>query len=285
MVVDFDNCIFDAKEKRISVDNNNVFSIRAAQNSLSPDITRVVIDLHEWSEYNIGPSHDRKAMYIDIGSEERKITEDKIIEGEYTLNPQAKDKIVVIDPGHGGKDPGAVFKGEDNTVLLKEADLNLDICLRLYKLLQGKGVKVYMTRSDDSFVELKDIAEFANNLNAHLFISVHNNAMTNNEDYDGTMTLYHPLSDDKTYGITSKDLAEIVQEELIKKLGTTDRGIRERPNLAVLKNTKMPAIIAEVAFITNTSDRAKLMTDDFLQKAAEAICVGIIRALNKSISE
>lgn len=218
---------------------------------------------------------------IDVVEDKSNVPDSSNIPANLELNPGAKNKVVVIDPGHGGKDPGAVYKDE-----IKEKDANLDISLRLYKMLKNAGVKVYITRKDDAFVELAERAELANRLDATLFISIHNNAIQD-PDYDGTMTLYYPSSSDyySAYGITGRRLAQIVQEEMVKHLGTTDRGLRERPKLVVLNKTKMPAVIAEVAFLTNESDRQKLKTDSFLQKAADALYVATIRALNESVSK
>lgn len=177
---------------------------------------------------------------------------------------EAEDKLVVIDAGHGGSDPGAVYAG------LNEKDLNLKIALELNDILKDKGVKTYMTRDDDTFVPLKTRAEIANNLNAALFLSIHNNAYNSSEH--GTETLYYP-------GAAGSAFARVVQDTLVSKLGTHDRGIVQRPNLVVLNSTKMPAVIAEVAFLTNNDDRAKLMDDDFLRKSAEALAEAVIKAL------
>jgi len=190
------------------------------------------------------------------------------------LKPVSRsDKLVVIDPGHGGHDPGAVYKS------VREKDLNLDIALRLNELLKEKNIKTYMMREDDSFVSLYERAYIANSLNASLFLSIHNNAMDNTA-YGGTMTLCYPArSNSKDF--TGQAFAQIVQENLIKKLGTADRKVVNRPNLVVLKATKMPAALAEVAFITNAADRNNLQNATFRQKAAQALCDAIIQALTE----
>lgn len=188
------------------------------------------------------------------------------------LKPYAeKDKLVVIDAGHGDTEPGAVY-GD-----LKEKNLNLDIALRLNELLKKKNVNTYMIREDDSYVGLYERAYIANSLNASLFLSIHNNAFNSKEH--GTETLYS--STNYTAKFSSKRFAQIIQNELIGKLGTYDRKIKDRPGLVVLKATKMPSALAEIAFVTNTSDRQKLMDPDFRQKAAEALCESIIKALNE----
>ncbi|OPZ93805.1 MAG: N-acetylmuramoyl-L-alanine amidase LytC precursor [Firmicutes bacterium ADurb.Bin419] len=183
-----------------------------------------------------------------------------------------KEQLVVIDAGHGGSDPGAPYGG------VYEKDLNLDIAKRLNTLLKSKNIKTYMTREDDSFVGLYERAYIANEMDATLFISIHNNAF--HSKYNGTETLYYPSRTDSS-GFTGKRLAQLIQKEMVTDLGTYDRGIVERPNLVVLKATKMPAALAEVAFITNSGDLAKLKTEAFRQKAAQAICDAIVQALEE----
>ena len=190
------------------------------------------------------------------------------------LKPASKsDRLVVIDAGHGGRDPGAVYGG------LNEKDLNLDIAKRLNALLKSKNVKTYMLREDDSFVGLYERSYIANNLNASLFLSIHNNA-TADTNFGGTMTLFFPPKSSDT-GFTGKRFAQIIQNNLLAKLGTADRKIIERPNLVVLKASLMPSSLAEIAFMTNKPDRENLQKDDFRQKAAEALCQSVLQALSE----
>jgi len=182
------------------------------------------------------------------------------------------DRLVVIDAGHGGAEPGAVHGG------YYEKDFNIDIAKRVNELLKDKGVKTYMIREDDSYVGLYERAYIANTLNATLFLSIHNNAYYS--QHHGTETLYYPTRVGST-GFTGKRFAQIVQDSLISKLNTKNRGIVERPNLVVLKATEMPAALAEVAFMTNSEELAKLKTEEFRQKAAEALCEAVIKALNE----
>jgi len=181
-----------------------------------------------------------------------------------------KDKLVVIDPGHGGSEPGAVYGG------VYEKDLNLDIAKRLNELLKSRNVKTYMTREEDVYVGLYERAYIANSMNATLFVSIHNNAYYSK--YKGTETLYYPSNGS---GFNSKRFAQIVQAELVNALGTNNRGIVERPNLVVLKATDMPAVLAEVAFMTNEEELARLKTEEFRQKAAQALCEAILKALDE----
>ena len=184
----------------------------------------------------------------------------------HILKPYTKtDKLVVIDPGHGGSDSGAAYAG------IREKDLNLKIALKVDEILKSKGIKTYMTRNDDTFVPLYDRANMANDLNAALFLSIHNNAFNKNEY--GTETLCFP-------GDKSRQFASIVQKTLVNALGTRNKGIIYRPNLVVLHATKMPAALAEIAYITNDGDRKKLLDEQFMENAAKALADSVIEALN-----
>jgi len=178
-------------------------------------------------------------------------------------------KLVVLDPGHGGTDPGAVF-GQ-----YYEKVYNLDIALRCEKILKSKGVNVALTRTTDKTVSLSDRVKFANDLNAYLFVSIHNNSMPSG--IKGSMVLYHYTS------YRGKPFAQIMLDNLVKDLGTEKIGIQARQNTVVLRDTRMPAILAEVACMSDPGDLALLNTDSFIQKAAESIANSIIQILNSGI--
>lgn len=182
------------------------------------------------------------------------------------------NKIVVIDPGHGGSNPGAVYGN------VNEKDLNLKVSRILKDKLTASGVTVYMTRTDDRDVGLYTRAETANKLNADLFVSIHHNASPNTSAR-GVMTLYYPPADDNVFN--GKKLAQIVQKHLINTLKTNDWGIIPRPGLVVLRQTQMPAVIAELGYMTNKSELQLLVTDDFQEKAAQALHSAIMEALQQ----
>ncbi len=183
------------------------------------------------------------------------------------------EKLVVIDPGHGGSEPGAESFG---TV---EKTFNLDISLRLDKLLKQAGIRSYIIREEDQYIGLYERAYIANDLNATLFLSIHNNAYYSKER--GTETLYYP-NRSGSKGFTSKRFAQIIQDNLIGSLQTKNRGLVERPNLVVLKATKMPAALAEIAFMTNKDDFALLQSESFRQKTAEALYKSIVQGLSEN---
>lgn len=178
-------------------------------------------------------------------------------------------KLVLIDAGHGGSAIGTAY-GK-----LVEKELTLDIAKRLNTLLKKKGVHTYMIRSEDVSVDNYERAYIANIVNAKLLVSVHINGMES-KNIDGTMTLYCPS---QSSGFVGRDMAAIVQKNMLKALKTVDRGLRSRPDLIILRETNMPAVIAEIACITNKTDREKLQIESFRQNAAQSLCDSVIEAL------
>ncbi len=195
----------------------------------------------------------------------------------------AGNGLVVIDPGHGGSDPGAIGY-KNGEIYITESFANLDISLRLYDILKSHGVNVAMTRTTDTFVGLRERAEYANNLDASLFICVHNNSATTPAAH-GSMVYYYTGSTDaeteKLYGITSKALATLIHEGIINRGGRYDRKIADGSKFVVLYSTNMPAILAECAFISNDEERELLNTEEFRQKLAEGIADGVLKALKQ----
>ncbi|WP_207736424.1 N-acetylmuramoyl-L-alanine amidase [Fusibacter ferrireducens] len=174
-----------------------------------------------------------------------------------------KDMLIVLDAGHGGHDSGAVG------TKAKEKDLALKATLLLENQLKSLGFKVYMTRSTDEYIGLYDRADIANDLNADLFVSVHINATTNSVA-SGVEVLY--ASENPSGG---KGLAELIQKQLVSTLGAKNRGIVLRPNLVVIRETKMPSVLCELGFISNPEEQDKMMTTAYLEKAAKAMVEGI----------
>jgi N-acetylmuramoyl-L-alanine amidase len=199
--------------------------------------------------------------------------------GKKTINKIRNNKetpIIVIDAGHGGKESGAISNG------VLEKNINLDIAKRLEQLLNQEGIKTYMTRDTDKYVSLYDRTGLANSVGADLFVSIHNNA--GYRKTNGSMVLYHPdYRYDKDFGFSTIDSARVILSEINKQLGTHNLGLIQRPNLAVLRTSKMPAILVEVAYMTNTSELSKLSTSNYRQKAATAIKDGILKTLKIKI--
>lgn len=227
------------------------------------------IDVQNINNKTIFTINEKSKFKYEVVREDNKI---KIEVNDLKEKEKKSDKIVVIDIGHGGKDPGAVYKGE------YEKDYNLEIGKMLYdKLEENNLANVYLTRKEDKFLSLDERISFANNLNADMFISLHNN-ISFIDSVNGTETLYTPYSSLNDF--TGKKLASIIHGEIIKKVNTRDRGIKSRKYLAVLKYTKMPAAIVEFAYLSNEEDLKKLKTLDFKQKAVDGLYEGIKKAIN-----
>ncbi|MDP2857495.1 MAG: N-acetylmuramoyl-L-alanine amidase [Bacillota bacterium] len=177
-------------------------------------------------------------------------------------------KTIVIDPGHGGYNPGAL--GVDGS---REEDNVLAIGLHLRDLLTNAGAQVLMTRSTDVEPSLAQRVSLANTNKAALYVSVHNNSYKD-PAASGVMTF-------SRYGdARSQKVSTVIMEELKKWTGMTNKGV-EQGNYYVLRNTSMPAVIAEIGFMTNWSDVRILKTAVFRRSAAEGLYYGILRFLTQ----
>ena len=212
---------------------------------------------------------------------------------------------IVIDPGHGGRDPGTISKG------VSEAALTLDVALRLEKLLQKElGVEVVLTRRTDVFIPLEERTAIANRQNADLFLSIHANS-SRSTGAKGVETYFlsfasspeaeevaarensaseremHQLPD-IIRAITlnnkldeSRDLANMVQESLVTNLKKTNKDVRSRgvkkAPFVVLIGAQMPSVLAEIAFITNRQELQLLKTAAYKDKIAQALYAAVLR--------
>lgn len=194
------------------------------------------------------------------------------------LSPTAHSQTIVVDPGHGGKDSGAVNN------FLCEKDLNLMIAVLAGDLFRQKGYDVYMTRTDDTFIPLLDRADAANILNAAAFVSVHNNSVPTDMSesakklYRGTTVLYNSSA-----LRPAKELAMIMCDELVNTLRTHQYPLQDRPGLVVLNSTWVPAVIAEVSMMPHPQDAKMISQPIYQQKAAEAIVSATDKYLKKIV--
>lgn len=175
--------------------------------------------------------------------------------------------IVVIDPGHGGVDVGAV--GVSGSY---EKDFNLSLALKVQEALDlDERISVYLTRDDDTYIsqKSKDRSKFANDLGADLFISIHANAFVDSQA-SGTETYYHRRR--------MKELAETIHDHVVQTTGFQDREIKRKP-LNVIRDTKMPAILLEIGFLSNPDEELILMSESFQEEVARAIRDGIVEYL------
>ncbi len=191
------------------------------------------------------------------------------------LNPkEVYEKIIVIDPGHGGSACGTIaLDGETY-----EKDINLSIALYLKELLDKENIKVYYTRLKDDKYLLDPRVSLANELNADAFISIHCNGDTISQSY-GTEVLYDELSE-KT-GFNSKSLAQMCLDEIVKVVETRNRGLVFGNSIYIIRNSKVPVALIEVGYMTNQADFAKLKNDNFQKNVA----TGIYNAIMKMYSQ
>ncbi|MDD5937117.1 MAG: N-acetylmuramoyl-L-alanine amidase [Clostridiales bacterium] len=192
---------------------------------------------------------------------------------ELTVDSPSKiyDRIVVLDAGHGGKDPGAVYGSAQEKVI------NFNVQNVYAKDMFAKaGIKVYYTRTDDTLIALADRASFASQVEADLFISVHCNAASNTAAR-GTSVYYSSINKGKgPTGLTSKILATNLVNNLSSKLGTKNLGTIDKGFVVVRDNT-VPAVLVELAFLSNPEDKAKLVSASFQKNAAQTICDTVVQ--------
>lgn len=179
---------------------------------------------------------------------------------------------IVIDPGHGGKDPGAVGPSG-----IKEANVNLQVALKVAEKLQRAGLSVKLTRTTDVFVDLQPRCDIANSWGADYFVSIHCNA-AGTPEARGTETYCYKL------GGKGEVLAKSIQAELIAATGRLNRGVKTA-NYYVLRRTNMPAVLTELAFISNPEEERLLSNPEFQEKCALAIARGIGKVIGVEIAQ
>ena len=179
--------------------------------------------------------------------------------------------LVVIDPGHGGPDPGAVGIGG-----LRETDVVLDVALQVAQLLQSRGVRVLLTRTTEVDVDLPPRVSLANQSGADLFVSLHANALDiSRPDVNGIETFYFE-------GSRSQRLAQAIQDQVLAiSPGSPDRGARQG-RFFVIRRTIMPAALAEMGFVTGSLDAPRLADPAFRRRLAVAVSTAILRVLGGS---
>lgn len=284
--IDIKNSVLDFDDDKINSDSDNKVFSSVRYSQFDNDTVRVVVDLDAKVAGKVSFSEDKESLYIDFDKEQAAnhgnlgtVTAD----GLDVVDWRAANKLVVIDPGHGGKDTGSQAV-RDGVEILNEKDINLDVALRLNKMLKAAGVSTYILRETDTTITLYDRPALANAANADLYVCVHNNS-SDNSSAKGTEVYYNSKASESNYGIYSKDLADAVYKNMLSIVGTNGRGSKSEPAYAVLNKTNMPAIIIEGAFLSNTDDLKLMMTDEFRQNYALATAKAVIQILNESVEE
>jgi len=194
--------------------------------------------------------------------------------------------VVVLDPGHGGPDSGAICGG------VMEKDLTLDVARRVDRLLDSQGIATLMTRLGDSYISLADRAAFGNRTNDSIFISIHFNE-DNKPVASGVETYYaaHQIASGSSLASwlpffsrtsssspkpESQSLAGFIQKALVARTRSVDRGTQAK-QFFVIANVTSPAVLIEGGFITNKDELSKLASEDYRDQLAAAVADGILR--------
>jgi N-acetylmuramoyl-L-alanine amidase len=290
--------------------------LRARVAQYNPRTVRLVLDIDSMEDHRVFTMENPSRLVIDVigdnGQYADAMTQMPEKEGDEPL-PLAQQlglgvHKIILDPGHGGKDPGAI--GPNG---LREKDVTLAIAQRLKPLLEDLGYTVLMTRETDRFVELHERTAFANQNRADLFISIHTNASRSNnvrgvETYflgvaksreaSETAMLENAISQQALsdlekilFDLTrtsnlkqSSVLAEAIQDNLFERLSGNFRGIKnlgvKQASFYVLIGAQMPAVLVEVSFISNPQDERLLTQKDYRETLADSIFRGIMKYVN-----
>jgi N-acetylmuramoyl-L-alanine amidase len=171
--------------------------------------------------------------------------------------------LVVIDPGHGGKDPGTMHNG------LREKDLNLSVALMVVEDLKARGAKVIMTRPNDTFIELDDRADTANRAGADLFLSIHTNSST--KPGICGFAVYVSDSASPSSVAAASDIAHRIEQGGVSPCGAQPH----RAGYRVLVHNRRPAVLLEMGFITNSGDASNLGSARYQRMLADCVAEGI----------
>ncbi|BAC12151.1 N-acetylmuramoyl-L-alanine amidase CwlD [Oceanobacillus iheyensis] len=188
-------------------------------------------------------------------------------------------KTIVIDPGHGGPDGGAV--GSDDT---EEKDIALQVSKLIQSYLQQQGALVYLTREQDKDLaaeetsglarrkseDIRNRLKFIHDKEPDFFLSLHLNALPSTQ-WSGAQTFYYPTKDE------NKHLATMIQQEIIRNLENTNRSPLALNSMYLLKHAEVPGALVEIGFLSNVEERELLKDEDYQRKMAASIYEGILR--------
>ncbi len=248
LAVDLPGGVFISRREDLEIGSALVRNIIVAQLQVDPNLTRVVVYLQGKAAYTTAPAEGGGLVLLfgDRSSAER------------------IRRTVVIDPGHGGADSGAI-----GPTGLRECDVTLDIARRVAEILDGRGIPVMLTRTADTAVALEERTDIARREHALAFVSIHANA-SQIPTRKGTETYYASRE--------SEPLAAYVQNEIVRVLAEPDRGIRT-DDFYVIVNMPAPAVLVETAFISNPIEERLLRDPATRRRIAEAIARGLIKFL------
>ncbi|PWT97936.1 MAG: hypothetical protein C5B53_07400 [Candidatus Melainabacteria bacterium] len=257
-VVDFENLpLLSEADLPIAQSGAPFKTMRVGSPEGKPTVARLVFDLG---------SRDCSVHSEMVNSASQLLLTFNKVGNARLAGPLPSGLQVVLDPGHGGSDPGARRNG------IEEKELTLSIINTLRQRLEKRGIKVTLTRSDDSFVSLEDRVKLTNTVTPNLFLSVHINSLDGESDIRGIETYYQTGQ--------SKPFADSIHDCLVNNLEVPDRYVR-KARFYVINHTAVPAVLAEVGFISCKEERERLISYDYQDRIAKALEQGVILYLVK----
>jgi N-acetylmuramoyl-L-alanine amidase len=241
--------------------NKNILSILDGRNKYATENT---------VDENAAPTNSVSTNDLDSSVD----VDSSSIETKMILANKTNQRTIVIDPGHGGPDPGS--SGKKGT---QEKQITLEVALKLGTILEKQGYKIIYTRKTDKIQwsgqkqELLERATISNNANADLFISIHTNA-SKLSNISGIETYYNKVSS------KGKKAAQLVQAEVVKQVKLRNRGIKTE-DYSVLRNVTAPSVLIELAYISTPSDEDILKNSQYQAKFAQGIANGINKYFEK----
>lgn len=179
----------------------------------------------------------------------------------FSLWPKEKKGVIVVDAGHGGTDPGTT-----SITGVHEKEIALQFALKIADALRNANYEVYLTRTEDVTLSLNERVQFANSKPIDLFLSIHGNALENNDTVEGLQVLYYPDEAERNV-----ELATMMMNYLSSALQAPDRGVLPRPELAVLRGTTSASLLLETGFLSHPEEAIKLENANYQQQFSEAV--------------
>ncbi|SDZ08831.1 N-acetylmuramoyl-L-alanine amidase [Proteiniborus ethanoligenes] len=257
MEIKIDKDAVDIENGIMTINDENISSIIVDEEE---EYKKITISFKGKIDYNLSSELDSSIIKILF----KKIEENN------------GSKLIVIDAGHGGKDPGTT--GPISKV--KEKDLNLKVALKLDRKLRELGFRTILTRDKDEWIDLYERADIANRNDADAFVSIHFNS-NKDKEIAGIQTYYCPAFSSEMKEGDNYPFAKAIHDAMLSGLNSKDKDIIKKPEFVVVRETKMVAVLLELGFVTNPAEEQLLITDAYHEKAAQAIANGIVKYFNE----
>ncbi|MDD5593236.1 MAG: N-acetylmuramoyl-L-alanine amidase [Candidatus Margulisbacteria bacterium] len=278
LYIDFPGTVIDKHFKVLKKKSKRIYEIRAEQKN--KDTARLVVTLKKNIDYDIVNVFGRNKTVVEIGDRRNGETtrqfawETKNVKKKAApLKPvklapvvsEVKDvslrhKTIVLDPGHGGDDPGAEGRGS-----APEKELTLKTAQACAKLLREAGATVYLSRNEDRRSNLRDVVDFANRAGADIFICIHYNSSDSTKVTGSETYYYNPIS---------RHFAETMHEAIVRGIKEKDRGLH-RVGFYTVKYSNMPAVLVEPVYLSNDEEYDLANSSSFRERLAESILKGV----------